>query len=159
LLQVKDILTEEDRTLLDWSGWNGDHKALAELSFAAAMLFSEDGSVPANRIREAFLEKQFCILEAPAGLGFVTTSMPMFAIGPEGDSYDFDFAYMPLSSEYVAFFTTDTSLGPFRRLDFSCCELVNRLLLLNCKHWDVVLSRGNGPLKYAVRDWAKAASN
>lgn len=153
ILQVGGILTEEDRTLLDWSGWNGDHKALAELSVSATLLFSEDGSVPANRIYEAFLEKQFCILEAPIGSGFVTTSMPMFIIGPEDDSCDFDFACMPLSSEYAALFIVDASLDSFYRLDFLNTELLNRLLLLNCKHWDVALSRGNGPLKHAVREW------
>lgn len=141
------VLTEEEKALLDWSGWNGDHKALAELSVSATLLFSEDGSVPVNRIYEAFLEKRFCILEAPIGSGFVTTSMPMFIIGPEDDSYDFDFVCMPLSSEYAALFIVDASLDSFYRLDFLNTELLNRLLLLNCKHWDVALSRGNGPLK------------
>ena len=159
LLLGDGILTEEDRVLLDWSGWNGDHKALAELSVAVTMLFSEDGSVPINRICEAFLQKHFCILEAPVGSGFVTTSMPMFIIGPEDDSYDFDLAYMPLSSGYAVLFTTDSSLESFYRLNFSHVELMNYLLLLNCKHWNVVLSRGNGPLMRAVCDWAKTASN
>lgn len=153
------ILTEEEKVLLEWSGWNGDHKALAELSVASAMLFSEDGSVPANRIHEAFLEKQFCILEASIGSDYITTSMPMFIIGPEDDSYDFDFAYMPLSSKYAAFFTTDASLEPFYRLDLPHVELMNRLLLLNCKRWDVALSRGDSPLKHAVRDWLKTANH
>ena len=153
------VLTEEEKALLDLSGWNGDHKALAELSVSATLLFSEDGSVPANRIYEAFLEKRFCILEAPIGSEFVTTSMPMFIIGPEDDSYDFDFAYMPLSSKYAALFTGDSSLGPFHRLNFPHVELMNRLLLLNCKHWDVALSRGIDPLEHAIRDWAKTASN
>lgn len=150
---LEDVaLTEEEKVLLDWSGWNGDHKALAELSVSATLLFSEDSSVPANRIYEAFLEKHFCILEASIGSDYVTTSMPMFIIGPEDDSYDFDFAYMPLSSKHAAFFTTDASLEPFYRLDFPHVELMNRLLLLNCKRWDVALSRGEGPLKRAVRD-------
>lgn len=146
------VLTEEEKALLDWSGWNGDHKALAELSVSATLFFSEDGSVPANRIYEAFLEKRFCILEAPIGSGFVTTSMPMFIIGPEDDPYDFDFAYMPLSSKYAALFTGDSSLGSFHRLNFPHVELMNRLLLLNCEHWDVALSRGIGPLEHAIRD-------
>lgn len=150
------VLTEEEKALLDWSGWNDDHEALAELSVSATLLFSEDSSVPANRISEAFLEKRFCILEAPIGSGFVTTSMPMFIIGPEDDSYDFDFAYMPLSSKHAALFTTDSSFESLHRLDFQHCELINRLLLLNCEHWDVALSRGNGPLEHAVRDWKRS---
>lgn len=150
------VLAEEEKALLDWSGWNGDHKALAELSISATLLFSEDSSVPANRIYEAFLEKRFCILEAPIGSGFVTTSMPMFIIGPEDDSYDFDFAYMPLSSKYAALFVSDSSLGPFHRLNVPRAELMNRLLLLNCEHWDVALSRGNGPLEHAIRDWKRS---
>lgn len=153
------VLTEEEKALLDWSGWNGDHKALAELSAVATMFFSEDGSIPVNRIRETFLEKHFSILEAPIGSGFVTTSMPMFIIGPEDDSYDFDFAYMPLSSKYAALFTSDSSLESFHRLNFPHVELMNCLHLLNCEHWDVALSRENGPLEHAIRDWAKTASN
>lgn len=159
MLQVDGVLTEEDRALLDCSGWNGDHKALAELSVTATLLFSEDGSVPANRIYKAFLEKQFCVLEAPVGSGFITTSMPMFIIGPEDDSYVFDFAYMPLSGKYAALFTTDSSLESFYRLNVPHIELMNRLLLLNCRHWDVALSRENDPLKHAVCDWIKTASN
>lgn len=159
LLQVNGVLTEADRALLDYSGWNGDHKALAELSVTATLLFSEDGSVPANRIYKAFLEKQFCVLEAPIGSGFITTSMPMFIIGPEDDSYVFDFAYMPLSSKHAALFTTDSSLESFYRLNVPHIELMNRLLLLNCRHWDVALSRENDPLKHAVCDWVKTASN
>lgn len=153
------VLTEEEKALLDWSGWNGDHKALAELSAVATMFFSEDGSIPVNRIRETFLEKHFSILEAPIGSGFVTTSMSMFIIGSEDDSYDFDFAYMPLSSKYAALFTSDSSLEPFYRLDLPHIELMNCLHLLNCEHWDVALSRENGPLEHAIRDWAKTASN
>ena len=159
LLQVNGILTEEDRALLDYSGWNGDHKALAELSVTATLLFSEDGSVPANRIYKAFLEKQFCVFEAPIGSGFITTSMPMFIIGPEDDSYVFDFAYMPLSNKYAALFTTDSSLESFYRLNVPHIELMNRLLLLNCRHWDVAVSKENDPLKHAVCDWVKTASN
>ena len=159
LLQVNGVLTEEDRALLDYSGWNGDHKALAELSVTATLLFSEDGSVPANRIYKAFLEKQFCVLEAPIGSRFITTSMPMFIIGPEDDSYVFDFAYMPLSNKYAALFTTDSSLESFYRLNVPHIELMNRLLLLNCRHWDVALSKENDPLKHAVCDWVKTASN
>ena len=156
LLQVDGVLTEEDRVLLDCSGWNGDHKALAELSAVATMFFSKDGSIPVNHIRETFLEKHFSILEAPIGSGFVTTSIPMFIIGPEDDSYDFDFAHMPLSSKYAALFTSDSSLESFHQLNFPHVELMNRLLLLNCEHWDVALSRENGPLKHAVHDWKRS---
>lgn len=151
-------LTEEEKALLDWPGWNGDHEALAELSVSATLLFSEDSSVPVNRIYEAFHEKHFSILEAPIGSGFVTTSIPMFVIGPEDDSYDFDFVYMPLSAKYAALFTTDSSLELFYRLDLPYVELMNCLLLLNCEHWDVALSRGNGPLEHAVRDWKYSIS-
>lgn len=35
---------------------------------------------------------------------------------------------------------------------------MNRLLLLNCEHWDVAISRGSGPLEHAVRDWSQANS-
>lgn len=139
--------------LLDRSGWHGDSQAVVELSAAATMLFSNDGNVPVNRIREAFLSKRCSIFKALIGSGFVTASMPMFIIGPEDDSYDFDFAYMPLSSEYAAVFSDDVLLGSFKQLDFPGTELMNRLLLINCMHWDFAMSKGNGPLEHAVRDW------
>lgn len=150
-------LTPHEINLLDWSGWHGDSRAVIELSAAATMLLSNDGNVPVNRIREAFLEKRFSILRAPVGSGFVTASMPMFIIGPEDGSYDFDFAYMPLSSEYAAVFSDDPLFPPFTRIDFSGAEFMNRLLLLNCKHWDVAMSKGSGPLEHAVRDWECAS--
>ena len=146
-------LTPYELGLLDWSGWREDFQAVVELSAAATMLFSNDGNVPVNRIREAFLAKRFSILKAPVGLGFVTASMPMFIIGPEDDSYDFHLAYMPLSTEYAAVFSNRPLLPPFARLDFSGTAYMNRLLLLNCEHWDVAISRGSDPLERAVRDW------
>ena len=82
----------------------------------------------------------------------------MFIIGPEDDSYDFHLAYMPLSSEYAAVFSDDPLFPPFARLGFSGVEFMNRLLLLNCEHWDVAISRGSGPLEHAVRDWSQAAN-
>mgnify|MGYP002225824642 FL=1 len=145
-------LTPYELGLLDWSDWRGDSQAVVELAAAATMLFSNDDIVPVNRIRKAFFEKSFSILRAPVGSGFVTTSMPMFIIGPEDDSYDFHLAYMPLSSEYAAVFSDDPLFPPFARLGFSGVEFMNRLLLLNCEHWDVAISRGSGPLEHAVRD-------
>lgn len=146
-------LTPHEINLLDWSGWHGDSRAVVELSAAATMLFSNDGNVPVNHILKAFLAKRFSILKAPVGSGFVTASMPMFIIGPEDDSYDFHLAYMPLSSGYAAVFSDDVLLGSFNQLDFPGTELMNRLLLINCMHWDVAMSKGNGPLEHAVRDW------
>lgn len=105
-----------------------------------------------------FFEKSFSILRAPVGSGFVTTSMPMFIIGPEDNSYDFHLAYIPLSSEYAAVFSDDPLFPPFARLGFSGTEFMNRLLLLNCEHWDVAISRGSGPLEHVVRDWSQANS-
>ena len=151
-------LTPHEFGLLDWSGWRGDSQAVVELAAAATMLFSNDDNVPVNRIRKTFLEKRFSILRASVGSGFVTASMPMFAIGLEDDSYDFDFAYMPLSSKYAALFTSDSSLESIHRLNLPHVELMNRLLLLNCEHWDVALSRENGPLEHAVRDWEYSIS-
>ena len=151
-------LTPYEFGLLDWSGWRGDSQAVVELAATATMLFSNDDNVPVNRIRKTFLEKSFSILRAPVGSGFVTTSMPMFIIGPEDDSYDFHLAYMPLSSEYAAVFSDGPLFPPFVRLDFSGTEFMNRVFLLNCEHWDVAISRGSGPLEHAVRDWSQAAS-
>ena len=146
-------LAPHEINLLDWSGWRGDFQAVVELAAAATMLFSNDDNVPVNRIRKAFLEKRFSILRAAVGSGFVTVSIPMFIIGPEDDSYDFHLAYMPLSNEYAAVFSDDVLLGSFNHLDFLGTELMNRLLMTNCMHWDVVMSKENGPLEHAVRDW------
>ncbi len=149
-------LTPCELDVLDWSGWCEDYQALAELSVVAATLFSDEDDAPISRIREAFLEKRLFVLKASVGTGFVTTSIPMFIIGPESDSYDFDFAYMPMSSEYAAVFSDIDFPASINRLDFSSTEFMNRLLLLNCKHWHVAMSKGKGPLKHAVLDWSKS---
>ena len=115
VLQEAGALTERDLELLEWSDWREDYQALAELAISSTLLFSDSKDVPINRIREAFLEKQLSVLEAPMGLGFITASIPIAIFGPEDDSYDFDLAYMPLTNKYAALFSADALLKPWWR--------------------------------------------
>lgn len=152
-------LTSYELDLLDWSGWHNDSQAVVELAATATMLFSDIDTVSVNRIRESFLAKPFSILKTHIISGFVTTSMPVFIIGPEDDSYDFELAYMPLSSEYAAVFSDVALAGSFMQLSLPGTELMNRLLLLNSRHWDTAMSKGKGPLDHAIRDWKSSATD
>lgn len=150
-------LTPYELDLLDWSGWRGDSQAVVELAATATMLFFDIDTVPVNLIREFFLAKPLSILKAHVVSGFVKTSMPMFIIGPEDDSYDFELAYMPLSSESAAVFSDAEAPGSFMQLSLPGTELMSRLLLLNSRHWDAAMSKGKSPLDHAIRNWSKTA--
>lgn len=153
ILQESKVLSEEDYAFLEWSGWHGDYQALAELSFTATSLFPDENIVPINRIHKVFLDKHLSVFKAPFGSCFITASMPLYIIGPEDDSYDFDFAYMPLSSEYAALFSSNVVAEPFTRLSLSRIEAINRFFLFNCVGWEFAMSRAKGPLDHALRGW------
>lgn len=152
-LQKDFCLTKRECEALDELGWRGDYRALSEWAAVFAVLFSKDENAPFNRTLHAFLEKQFSVFEAPAGVDFVTASTPMFIIGPEDDSYAFDIAYMPLSSKYAMVFFDKGCFPCFGRLDYLGVAFLNRLMFLNCRYWDIALSRTRGPLERTVRDW------
>lgn len=157
-LQKCNYLTEHENEILNQTQWHNDYPAVAKLIRSATALFPFDERAPFNRTYKAFYEKQFSILKAPVGMGFITTSMPMFIIGPEDDSYEFDFAYFPLSEKYVAIFSDMHQPLPVSlRLDYAGVISFNKLLLLNCKYWDYAMSRVEGRLNLTIRDWKIAS--
>ena len=151
-------LTEHENEMLNQTQWHNDYPAVAKLIRSATALFPFDERAPFNRTYKAFYEKQFSVLKAPVGMGFITTSMPMFIIGPEDDSYEFAFAYFPLSEKYVAIFSDMHQPFPASlRLDYAGVISFNKLLLLNCKYWDYAMSRVEGRLDLTIRDWKIAS--
>lgn len=144
--------------VLEESDWRGDYSALMKLAAQSALLFSNDEAVPRTKICRALAQKRLTVLKAPVGMRFVTTSMPLFVTGPDDDSYDFDTAYMPLSSTYAAFFSNLMTLPIYMRLDVSEVMLLNRLLLLSCPHLDLAIASARGPLELAVRDCKLAST-
>lgn len=64
-----------------------------------------------------------------------------------------------MSSEYAAVFSDVALAGSFMQLSLPGTELMNRLLLLNSRHWDTAMSKGKGPLDHAIRDWKSSATD
>lgn len=154
--RAQNELTKNDFAILEKTEWNEDYPALIGLAIEATLLFSDDEEVPFYKICSAFSIKNFSVFEAPVGMSFVTTSMPMFIVGPEDDSYDFDIAYIPLSDQYAAIFSTAERFSPFVKLNYSHITFLNHLMLLNSSHWDTAMCKIKGSLELAVKDWKKS---
>lgn len=152
-LQAGKPFTQDELALLEMTDWREDYSALAELAIQTALLFSDDEQAPCARIYEALAKKAFSVFEAPIGMRFVATSMPLFFVGPDDDSYDFDIAYMPLSDTYAAVFANPGRFPAYGRLDIPGVMFLNRLLLLNCPYWNEAMTSAKGSLVRAIRDW------
>ena len=148
------FLTFKELEMLEWSGWCGDRTAVSELAIMSAHLLSNDKRVPQNRIYNSFADKNLCIMEAPVGSSFIATSFPLFVVGSDGslDSYEFDYAFIPLCSRYGASFTNDDR-GFYRNLNHEELLTQNVLLLSNCPNWDIAFGCGRGPLTKAIEQW------
>ena len=148
-------LMEELRPVLNWSEWGGDYDALAGLTAQATSLFSDDPAAPARRTAEELSEKGLMVLEAPDDAAFITASTPLFVTGPEDDSYDFDELYMPLNGRYAVLFSNGGHPA-YAKLTCEGANCANCLMLLNSKHWDLVLAAGRDSLGLAVGGWKDA---
>lgn len=146
-------LSDEEISMLKSAGWKEDYDALSELATLAVLLFSADEAVSINRIYNSFLNKSICILEAPLGMKFISTSLPIFIIGQDDNSYEFDYAYIPLSDTYAVLFTTNHAAPNHIKLDWTGLMRQNRLLLLNCLDWSVAFSSVEGSLRRGIQDW------
>ena len=90
------------------------------------------------------------LFEAPALMRFVTTSYPFEFTNPDPDNYDFEAAYMPLSSKYAALFSVHTDTPQLRKLNEEGVKQINRRILSHNWTWDVVLSGAQYSLEAAV---------
>lgn len=143
-------LTRFDHQILELIGLGDNIDPLSEMAIMKTHLFSDDPSTPFNRLYNAFCDKRMTLFEAPALMRFVTTSYPFEFTNPDPDNYDFEAAYMPLSSKYAALFSVHTDTPQLRKLNEEGVKQINRRILSHNWTWDVVLSGAQYSLEAAV---------
>lgn len=153
--QIESEVTSAELKALEQSGWREDGNALVKLAVENVLLLSDNERAPLFRLYEQFANKRVCIYKARAGANFISTSALYFIIGPEDDSYEFDFAYMPLSSRYAALFTSNDSIPVFNRLNLSEVDQLNQLLLLNSPIWETAFAQAKWPLEKVLSAHSK----
>ena len=146
-------ITEQERLTLSQVGLDNDLEGVTEVAIMQTSLFSGDPEIPINRIYNMLADKRMCVIEAPAGMGFITTSMPLAFKGISDDSYEVDEAYMPLSSKYAAHFTDDSEEPDIRRASIEEAVRSNTALLMLNGLWDTAMSGANATLEAAVKNW------
>lgn len=143
-------ITPSEMRLLDASGWRGDDRALVELAIENALLLSGDESAPFFRLFELFASKNICVARALEESAFISASTPYFIVGPEDDSYEFDFAYMPLGSRCAVFFISEDPAPLYAQLKPSDVDRLNKALLLNAPLWETAFAATQKPLQTAI---------
>ena len=146
-------ITEQERLTLSQVGLDNDLEGVTEVAIMQTSLFSADPEIPINRIYNMLADKRMCVIEAPAGMGFITTSMPLAFKGISDDSYEFEEAYMPLSSKYAAHFTDYPNEPDIRRASIEDAVRYNTALLVLNGLWDTAMSGANVTLEVAVENW------
>lgn len=149
---TEDKLSDQEQQILEQLGLKKDATAVAEIAIMQTLLLSGNSATPFFRIFDAFADKAMTIFEAPVGAWFITTSMPLGFEGIEEDAYDFETAYLPLSSKYAAFFTSRGGGIPFREATLKEVTQCNSALVADSAIWKTALSCAKGPLELAIRD-------
>ena len=143
-------LTDQELWMLEQIGIGDDLDIVSEIAIMQTLLFSGHPDVPFTRIFNAFADKKATILQAPVGMSFITTSMPLDLIGIDEDAYNFRIAYMPLSSKYAVLFSSDDHAALFNKASFEETAQFNAALLAN-SFWDTAMAQAKGSLEIAVR--------
>lgn len=148
-------LTEAEAQRLEDCGLEGELVGLTEQFVLDASL----GSLLKNpwifRIFTRLNDMRLIIEEAPFGVEFVSTSLPIYVAGNSYGCRDFDpeRAYMPLSSRYAAFFVHEKGKTFLHRASIGDVLRYNELLLDSHSVWDVAFAKAKGPLERSVFDW------
>jgi len=145
-------LTENERWMLKQIDIENDLDMVSETAIMQTLLLSEHPESPRNRIYKAFADKSMTIIRAPAGMNFITTSMPLDLNGIDEEAYDFQIAYMPLTNKFAALFSKDEHLVDFGMASLKETVQFNAALLAN-SFWDTAISQARGPLEIAVSRW------
>ncbi len=144
-------ITDQEQAALDQLGLGESLETVTDLAIMQTLLFSDHQDVPFNRIYNALADKRMIIVEAPALMRFITTSMPIYFLGIDEDSYSFDVAYMPLSCRYAALFTDDKNVRQFSRATVEEVARFNASLLDGNDIWDLAVASASGALDVALR--------
>lgn len=152
-VEAEGGITEQEQAVLDLYGLGSNLETITDLAIMQTLLFSNHPDVPFNRIYNALADKRMAIVEAPALMRFITTSMPMYFLGIDEDNYAFDVAYMPLSYRYAALFTDDKSVRQLSKATIEETIRFNVALLDGNDVWDVAVANARGALDVALREW------
>jgi hypothetical protein len=143
-------ITEQERATLDRYGLGDNLEVVADLAIMQTLLFSNHPDVPINRIYNALADKRMVIVEAPSSMRFITTSMPVYFLGPDDESYVFDLAYMPLSSRYAALFIDDNNVYQYSKATEEEVIRLNAALLNGNDVWDFAVANAGDLLDSAL---------
>lgn len=148
-------LTEAEAQRLKDRGLKGELVGLTEQFALQASLVSLLENPWIFRIFTRLNDMRLVIEEAPAGVEFVSTSLPIYVAGNSYGCRDFDpdRAYMPLSSRYAAFFVHEKGKTFLHRASIGDVLRYNELLLDSHSVWDVAFAKAKGPLERSVFDW------
>ncbi|HIW75664.1 MULTISPECIES: DUF4238 domain-containing protein [Gordonibacter] len=146
-------LTKKEAERLKSHGMEGELESLAEHFAMQAAFSTTDREVAQKRIYSALCRKRLIVVEAPVGVEFVSASLPLYFIGNQASGFEFDAAYLPLSSRYAAVFAREQGAATLRKATIAEARSYNARLLLSNSVWDVAFSRAKGSLENSVRDW------
>jgi hypothetical protein len=133
-------ITEQEQKELERVGLENDLEGVAEIAIMQASLFSDDSELPFHRIYNVLADKKMSIVEAPVGMGFITTCMPIDFVGTNEDNYEFTEAFMPLSSKYAAHFTDNATAPDIRKASIKEAVRYNTALLVRGALWSTAMA-------------------
>ena len=126
---------------------------VSEIAILKTLLIPGAEDVPYNRFRESLLNKRLIIIEAPLGSGFITSSLPLYYLRHNLEGYDFDVAYIPLSSKYTAMFTSNADVCSFSMASIDEVTELNAALLLENDYWETAMAFSKSVLYATLLKW------
>lgn len=154
-VEAEGGITDQEQAALEHYGLGEKLETVTDLAIMQTMLFSDHPDVPLNRIYNALADKRMTIVEAPALMRFITTSLPVYFLGIDECNYAFDVAFMPLSYRYAALFTDDKNVRQFSKATIEEAVQFNVALLDGNDVWDVAVANARGALDVAMWEWKK----
>ena len=134
---------------LEQEGLDDYLEDICEIGIMQGLLFSGDRRTPLVRLCNSFAEKKMTVVQASTEMGFITASMPLNLFDIDVDAYDFQMAYLPLTSKYAALFTTSNEVVEFSELTVEETVDFNMMLLAN-DLWDTAVARSERSLTAAA---------
>lgn len=145
-------LTTKEAERLKAHGMEGELEGLAE-HFAMEAAFSSERKVAQKRVYSELCGKRLVIVEAPTGIEFVSTSLPLYFVGDQVSEFRFDVAYLPLSGRYACFFVGERGKAARHTATYAEVRRCNLNLLTAHSVWDIAYAKSQGSLEVSVRDW------
>lgn len=146
-------ITEQERRVLEQVGLGDDLEGVAEIAIMQTALFSGDPEIAFSCLYHMLADKKMSIVQAPVGMGFITTCMPLDFVGVNESGSEFTEAYMPLSSKFAAHFTGNNNEPDIRRATLKEAVSYNTALLVRGALWNTAMAGTSVALETAVNNW------